>query len=66
MTRSPGAEPVWEAVSGAEGELGERGRVLVRASGTEPLVRVMVEAEDEDEARVHAGSIADVVRAELG
>jgi phosphoglucosamine mutase len=62
----PGAEPVWEAVSGAEGELGDRGRVLVRASGTEPLVRVMVEAETEDEARSHAESIADVVRAELG
>jgi phosphoglucosamine mutase len=61
-----GAEPVWEAVSGAEGELGDRGRVLVRASGTEPLVRVMVEAESEVEARGHAGSIADVVRAELG
>jgi phosphoglucosamine mutase len=62
----PGAEPVWEAVSGAEGELGERGRVLVRASGTEPLVRVMAEAETEHEARMHAESIADVVRAELG
>ncbi|MEX0984505.1 MAG: phosphoglucosamine mutase [Actinomycetota bacterium] len=61
-----GAEPVWEAVSGAEGELGDRGRVLVRASGTEPLVRVMVEAETQDEARTHAESIADVVRAELG
>jgi phosphoglucosamine mutase len=61
-----GAEPVWEAVSGAEAELGERGRVLVRASGTEPLVRVMVEAETEHDAAVHASSIADVVRAELG
>jgi phosphoglucosamine mutase len=61
-----GAEPVWEAVSGAEGELGDRGRVLVRASGTEGLVRVMVEAETEDDAATHAASIADVVRAELG
>ena len=61
-----GAAPVWEAVSGAEGELGGRGRVLVRASGTEALVRVMVEAESEDEAGAHAASIADVVRAELG
>ena len=62
----PGAEPVWEAVSGAEGELQGRGRVLVRASGTEPLIRVMVEAETEEEARTHAESIADVARAELG
>jgi phosphoglucosamine mutase len=61
-----GAEPVWEAVSGAEGELGDRGRVLVRASGTEALVRVMVEAETEADADAHAASIADVVRAELG
>ena len=60
-----GAGPVWEAVSGAEGELDGRGRVLVRASGTEALVRVMVEAETEDEASAHAASIADVVRAEL-
>jgi phosphoglucosamine mutase len=61
-----GASPVWEAVSGAEGELDGRGRVLVRASGTEPLVRVMAEAETEDEARAHVDSIVDVVRAELG
>jgi phosphoglucosamine mutase len=61
-----GADPVWEAVSGAEGELGDRGRVLVRASGTEALVRVMVEAETEADAEALAASIADVVRAELG
>jgi phosphoglucosamine mutase len=40
----PDAAPVWEAVRRAEAELGEDGRVVVRSSGTEPLVRVMVEA----------------------
>ena len=41
---------------------GSTGRVLVRASGTEPLVRVMVEAETEDLACEHAERIAEVVR----
>jgi phosphoglucosamine mutase len=40
--------------------------VLVRASGTEPLVRVMVEAETEDVARHHAEAIAEEVRTHLG
>jgi phosphoglucosamine mutase len=61
-----GAEPVWNAVRAAESELGDTGRVLVRASGTEPLVRVMVEAETESEARRHAQALSAVVRAELG
>jgi phosphoglucosamine mutase len=59
------AAPVWEAVQRAERALGEAGRVLVRASGTEPLVRVMVEAATEDEARTHAEAIAEAVRASL-
>jgi len=58
--------PVWDAVRGAEEELGEHGRVLVRASGTEPLVRVMVEAEAEETARRHAETIAGTVRKHLG
>jgi phosphoglucosamine mutase len=61
-----GATDVWAAVRDAEGALGEAGRVLVRASGTEPLVRVMVEAQTDDEARTRAGLIADVVRSRLG
>jgi phosphoglucosamine mutase len=54
--------PVAAAIGAAEAALGKRGRVLVRPSGTEPVVRVMVEAETEDEARSHAGTIAASVR----
>jgi phosphoglucosamine mutase len=61
-----GSAPVWEAVRSAEVELADRGRVLVRASGTEPLIRVMVEAETEDVARRHAEAIAREVREHLG
>jgi phosphoglucosamine mutase len=60
------ATPVWDAVRSAEEVLAGTGRVLVRASGTEPLVRVMVEAESEDLAREHARTIADAVRTALG
>lgn len=55
-----------EAIRVAEATLGQTGRVLVRASGTEPLVRVMVEAADEQQAHSIAKRIADLVRAELG
>jgi phosphoglucosamine mutase len=51
------------AVREAEAALGDSGRVLLRPSGTEPLVRVMVEAETKDEADRHARAIADVVSA---
>ena len=57
---------VWDAVRKAEEALENRGRVLVRASGTEPLVRVMVEAATEDEAVAHAEAISGAVRAALG
>jgi phosphoglucosamine mutase len=60
-----GAQGVWEAVRASEAALGDSGRVLVRASGTEPLVRVMVEAEAEEDARQHAEAIARVVRRAL-
>ncbi len=49
------------AVKNAESKMGSRGRVLLRASGTEPLIRVMVEAEDEKDTQLHAQSIAEVV-----
>jgi phosphoglucosamine mutase len=58
-----GSEAVSRAVGDAEAALGDDGRVLVRASGTEPLVRIMVEAETESAARAHAEAIASVVRA---
>ncbi len=51
------------AVAAAQSALGPRGRVLLRPSGTEPLIRVMVEAEDEPLARRWAGEIAGAVRA---
>jgi phosphoglucosamine mutase len=60
-----GAPRIWDAVRSAESELGQGGRVLVRASGTEPLVRVMVEAATEKEARRHADAIGAAVRAAL-
>ncbi|MFD5552902.1 phosphoglucosamine mutase [Streptomyces sp. NPDC127068] len=54
------------AVAEAERELGSTGRVLLRPSGTEPLVRVMVEAADIDQARSVGGRLADVVKSSLG
>jgi phosphoglucosamine mutase len=50
------------AVRAAEAELGESGRVLVRPSGTEQVVRVMVEAVDSGQAHRLAGTLADAVR----
>jgi phosphoglucosamine mutase len=55
-----------EAVRGAEHELGDRGRVLVRYSGTEPVVRIMVEAQDAADVERHTGRLAQIFRAELG
>ena len=58
-------QPVWEAVRAAEEKLGDRGRILVRTSGTEPLVRVMAEAETQQEAQDAVDSIVEVVKREL-
>jgi len=60
-----GADGLWKAVAAEEQELDGAGRVLVRASGTEPLVRVMVEADTEQRATQIAERLAEVVRSEL-
>ncbi len=57
-------EAVKAAIAEVEGILGDSGRVLVRPSGTEPLVRVMVEAEQEKEAHEYAEMLASVMRGE--
>jgi phosphoglucosamine mutase len=61
-----GAGEVWSAVERESERLDGRGRVLVRPSGTEPLVRVMVEAPDERECEEVTARLVEVVEAELG
>jgi phosphoglucosamine mutase len=60
-----GAEPVWAEVRAVEAELGGRGRVVLRQSGTEPLVRVMVEAPTEQGAAAAAERLVAAVTATL-
>ena len=59
-------EPIAAAISAAEQQLGDRGRVLVRYSGTEALARVMVEGEDNTAVETHARGIAAAIEAALG
>ena len=49
-----------------EKKLGDRGRLLLRYSGTEPLARIMIEGETEDEVKAHASALAEAIRSELG
>ncbi|MBI2683883.1 MAG: hypothetical protein HYX33_00590 [Actinobacteria bacterium] len=60
------ATAVWAIVDECERALGDDGRVVVRPSGTEPLVRVMVEAADEADCDRWCDAIAAVVRDTLG
>jgi phosphoglucosamine mutase len=57
---------VANAIEAAEQELAGTGRVVIRYSGTEALARVMIEAESEEQMRIHAEKIAGAIRAELG
>ena len=61
-----GAELLWAAVRDAEARLQNDGRILVRASGTESLVRVMVEASSSTEAAAIADELVEISRGELG
>src|SRR5690606_15820514 len=58
-------EKLSEAVRAVEAELGAEGRVPLRRPGTEPLVRVMVEADSQDRAQGYADQLAGVVRERL-
>ena len=60
------ANALSDEIAAAERELGGEGRILVRASGTEPLVRVMVEAADDATAHTVAAQLAAAVRERLG
>jgi phosphoglucosamine mutase len=61
-----GASAFWAEVRAVESELGDAGRVLVRPSGTEPVVRVMVEAPTDESARSLAARLATSLERELG
>ncbi|MGR8952445.1 MAG: phosphoglucosamine mutase [Gammaproteobacteria bacterium] len=56
------SEPLQKAVKAVEQKLGNEGRVLLRASGTEPLIRVMVEGRYQDTVNQYANELADAVR----
>jgi phosphoglucosamine mutase len=58
-------EVVQSELKAAEAELAGVGRVLLRKSGTEPLVRVMVEAADAESVHAYAGRLAEVVQERL-
>ncbi len=60
------AGDLWDEVAEVERELGSEGRVLVRPSGTEPLIRIMIEASSEADARRYADRLVEVTEASFG
>jgi phosphoglucosamine mutase len=66
LTETMSAARLAEAIDREQGALTGRGRVLVRASGTEPLIRVMVEAPSAQETDAVCGRLSDVVKTVLG
>jgi phosphoglucosamine mutase len=64
-TNYPNNPAIEAAIQEVEGKLGDNGRVLVRPSGTEPLIRVMAEGPDKSELDLFVGQIVDVVQREL-
>ena len=60
------ASGVWEAVEAESNALEGEGRILVRPSGTEPVVRVMVEAPSQDRCEAVCARVVEVVQRELG
>lgn len=57
---------ILQAIHEIEASMAGKGRVLLRRSGTEPLVRVMVEGEDESRVKTYAAQLADLVKSEFG
>ena len=66
VSRHELSQPIFEEVDRLNAELGTGGRILVRPSGTEPLVRVLVEMENAQDAETMCASIAALVERELG
>ncbi|WP_150273234.1 phosphoglucosamine mutase [Paenibacillus tepidiphilus] len=64
-TNYPNNPAIEAAISDVEAKLGDNGRVLVRPSGTEPLIRVMAEGPDKDELDAYVGQIVEVVQQQL-
>ena len=58
-------DSILAVIASAEKELSDNGRILVRESGTEPLVRVMIEGKSKDDITLWANKIADVIKSEL-